>query len=85
MARAKKTTIHDVAKAANVSITAVSFALNGKGTLSDQTREHIIGTAERIGYQADALARGLTRSTGPSARSARWHCSAGWPRWCCRI
>ncbi|MDR4533977.1 LacI family DNA-binding transcriptional regulator [Glutamicibacter sp. PS] len=59
MARAKKTTIHDVARAANVSITAVSHALNGKGTLSEQTRERIIHTAARIGYQADALARGL--------------------------
>ncbi|MGQ3383440.1 LacI family DNA-binding transcriptional regulator [Glutamicibacter sp. TV12E] len=62
MARARKTTIHDVAKAANVSVAAVSFALNGKGTLSDQTRERIIATAGDIGYQADALARGLRRS-----------------------
>ncbi|GAA1406733.1 LacI family transcriptional regulator [Glutamicibacter uratoxydans] len=62
MVKAKKTTIHDVAKAANVSIAAVSFALNGKGTLSQATREHIIATAEHIGYQADALARGLRRS-----------------------
>ncbi|MBF4992619.1 LacI family DNA-binding transcriptional regulator [Arthrobacter gandavensis] len=54
-----KTTIHDVARAAGVSITAVSHALNGKGTLSAATRQRIIEAADRLGYQPDPLARGM--------------------------
>ncbi len=57
-----KITIRDVAKAAGVSITAVSHALNGKGTLSASTRQRIMETADRLGYQPDPLARGLRRS-----------------------
>ncbi|GAA3712147.1 LacI family DNA-binding transcriptional regulator [Zhihengliuella alba] len=62
MARAQQVKIRDVAQAAGVSITAVSHALNGKGTLSEATRERIKAVAERMGYQADALARGLRRA-----------------------
>ncbi|MFF4758292.1 LacI family DNA-binding transcriptional regulator [Streptomyces sp. NPDC001292] len=63
MARTQGITIKDVARRAGVSITAVSHALNGKGTLSAATREHIRGVADEMGYEADALARGLRRST----------------------
>ncbi|WP_018532839.1 MULTISPECIES: LacI family DNA-binding transcriptional regulator [unclassified Streptomyces] len=56
-------TVKDVARRAGVSITAVSHALNGKGTLSAATREHIRAVADAMGYEADALARGLRRST----------------------
>ncbi len=55
-------TIRDVAREANVSITAVSHALNNKGTLSESTRERIREVASAMGYQADALARGMRRS-----------------------
>jgi len=51
--------IHDVARRAGVSITAVSFALNGKGSLSDETRARIIAVADELNYRANALARGL--------------------------
>lgn len=54
-----KTTIRDVARAADVSITAVSHALNGKGTLAAATRQRIIQAADRLGYQPDPLARGM--------------------------
>ena len=57
-----KTTIRDVARAAGVSITAVSHALNSKGTLSAATRQRIMETADRLGYQPDPLARGLRSS-----------------------
>ncbi|WP_041661895.1 MULTISPECIES: LacI family DNA-binding transcriptional regulator [Streptomyces] len=63
MARTRGITIRDVARKAGVSITAVSHALNGKGTLSEATREHIRTVADQMGYEADALARGLRRST----------------------
>lgn len=55
-------TIRDVAAQAGVSITAVSHALNDKGTLSEETRARVKRVAEEMSYQADALARGLRRS-----------------------
>ena len=58
----RNVTIKDVAARAGVSITAVSHALNDKGTLSDETRARIREIASGMGYQADALARGLRRS-----------------------
>jgi DNA-binding LacI/PurR family transcriptional regulator len=61
--RGERVTIRDVARRAGVSITAVSHALNGKGTISDQTRARVRAVADEMGYEADALARGLRRST----------------------
>lgn len=55
-------TIRDVARRAGVSVTAVSHAINGKGTLSAETREHIKAVAASMNYRADALARGLRRA-----------------------
>ncbi|UWF77269.1 MULTISPECIES: LacI family DNA-binding transcriptional regulator [Microbacterium] len=55
-------TIRDVAARAGVSITAVSHALNGKGTVSEKTRERVRRVAEELGYQADAFARGMRQS-----------------------
>lgn len=45
-----RVTIRDVAEAANVSLTAVSFFLNKKPGLSDVTRERIAATIEALGY-----------------------------------
>lgn len=55
-------TIRDVARRAGVSVTAVSFALNGTGTLSEQTRARIRAVADTMNYRANALARGLRRA-----------------------
>ncbi|THF80296.1 LacI family DNA-binding transcriptional regulator [Cohnella fermenti] len=52
-------TIKDVAKEAGVSIAAASLALNGKGSLSEETRSKIIEAAERLSYKPNALAKGL--------------------------
>ena len=54
--------IHDVARRAGVSITTVSFALNGTGTISDRTRERVRAIADEMNYRANALARGLRRA-----------------------
>ena len=62
MAGHRNVTIKDVAARAGVSITAVSHALNDKGTLSEETRVKIREIATSMGYRADALARGLRRS-----------------------
>jgi DNA-binding LacI/PurR family transcriptional regulator len=51
--------IGDVAAAAGVSVTTVSHALNGKGRLHDQTREHVRAVAERLGYRPSVAARSL--------------------------
>ncbi len=55
-------TIHDVARRAGVSVTAVSHALNNKGTLSAETRARVKAVADELNYRADALARGLRRA-----------------------
>jgi DNA-binding LacI/PurR family transcriptional regulator len=55
----RQVTIGDVASAAGVSITTVSHALNGKGRLTDETRQRVREVAEELGYRPSALARGL--------------------------
>src|SRR5262245_59076288 len=52
-------TIHDVAKAAGVSVTTVSHALNGKGRVDPQTRALVTQVVHRLGYRANRHARGL--------------------------
>lgn len=47
-----KVTRKDIAKAAGVSQTAVSFALNGKKGISETTRHIILNTAEKLGYKS---------------------------------
>ncbi|WGW11482.1 LacI family DNA-binding transcriptional regulator [Saxibacter everestensis] len=60
--RVRRVTIHDVAVEAGVSITTVSHSLNNKGTISEATRRRVVETALAMGYEADALARGLRSS-----------------------
>ena len=53
------TTIHEVAQAAGVSISTVSYALSGKRPISERTRRRIEEAALTLGYQPDAGARML--------------------------
>src|SRR6218665_2095276 len=53
------TTIHEVAEAAGVSISTVSYALSGKRPISEKTRRRIEEAALALGYQPDAGARML--------------------------
>lgn len=53
------TTIHEVAQAAGVSISTVSYALSGKRPVSEKTRRRIEDAAEALGYTPDAGARML--------------------------
>jgi len=46
----QRVTIRDVADAASVSLTAVSFYLNNKPGLSDETRDRIADAISRLGY-----------------------------------
>jgi LacI family transcriptional regulator, galactose operon repressor len=54
-------TIKDVAKRANVSITSASYALNGTGTISTETRKRILQAAEELNYHPNAFARHLKK------------------------
>jgi DNA-binding LacI/PurR family transcriptional regulator len=56
-------TIFDVAKAANVSIAAVSLALSDPKTtrVGPEKRKAILSAAKRLGYTPNVLARGLHR------------------------
>ncbi|WP_417554472.1 LacI family DNA-binding transcriptional regulator [Microbacterium sp.] len=53
------TTIHQVAEAAGVSISTVSYALSGKRPVSEKTRRRIEDAASTLGYTPDAGARML--------------------------
>ncbi|HUF00410.1 MAG TPA: LacI family DNA-binding transcriptional regulator [Anaerolineales bacterium] len=55
------TTIHDVAKKLNLSITTVSRALDGYDDVADQTRQLVIETANKMGYAPNRAARQLRR------------------------
>lgn len=56
----EKVTIRDVAAAAGVSVATVSYILNGKKKVSEQTRQVVLDVIEQMGYVPDLNARGLT-------------------------
>ena len=62
MSQAKRTTIADIARLAGVSPGAVSFALNGRPGVSEQTRQRIIEIAEAHEWQPSSAARALVGS-----------------------
>jgi len=49
----------DVAKKAKVSLSTVSYALNGTRPISEETRHRITEAMEELGYRPHPLARGL--------------------------
>jgi DNA-binding LacI/PurR family transcriptional regulator len=53
------TTIFDVAKRAGVSIGTVSRVLNNRDRVHPDTRERVLQVVAELGYQRNALARGL--------------------------
>lgn len=53
------TTIKDIAKAAGVSVTTVSRALNGYSDVNEKTREKIMSVAKELNYSPNTLARSL--------------------------
>ena len=55
-------TIRDVARAAGVSPTTVSHALNGKGVVRRETAARIAHVAAEIGYRPSPVARGLQQA-----------------------
>lgn len=55
-------TIKDVAKAAGVSVASVSRALNGSGSVTDETRKLVLETARMLRYIPHSGARSLSTS-----------------------
>ena len=60
-------TIHEVAARAGVSTATVSRALNGKSSVDPALAERVREAARELGYQRNALARGLRRR-----KTAQW-------------
>ncbi|MDR9856257.1 substrate-binding domain-containing protein [Paenibacillus sp. VCA1] len=52
-------TIKDVAKAAGVSVATVSRVLHNLAGYSDKTKQKVLAAVEELGYQPNAIARGL--------------------------
>ena len=57
----KAVSIYDIAKLAGVSTATVSKVLNGKGSISQATRERVLDIARQEGYVASYAARTLSR------------------------
>ena len=53
-------TIYDIAEATGYSAPTVSKALNGLGSLSEETRQRILDKAKELGYEPNITARTLT-------------------------
>ncbi len=58
----KRITIYDIAEKSGVSVGTVNRALNGKGRISEQTKQHVLDTAKRLGYTANVAAQSLHRN-----------------------
>lgn len=54
-------TLHDVARAAGVSHTTVSWALRGDPRIKASTREKVLSAARTLGYVPNEVARNLVR------------------------
>jgi LacI family transcriptional regulator len=55
----KTATLKDVAREAGVSIAAVSYSLNGGGTIGEEVRARVREVAERLGYRPNRLAQAV--------------------------
>ena len=52
-----KVTLFDVAKASGVSSSAVSYALNGKSGVSEDTRAKVLKIAHELGWKPNGAAQ----------------------------
>ncbi|WP_223622322.1 LacI family DNA-binding transcriptional regulator [Microbacterium sp. EST19A] len=60
-----RTTIHDVAKAAGVSVSTVSKAVNGRYGIADATVQRVLDTVRELGYESSLVASSMrARRTG---------------------
>lgn len=52
-------TIKDIAEDCNVSLSTVSLVLNGNPRISDKTKERVLASVDKLGYQPNIQARSL--------------------------
>ena len=64
----RRPTLKDLAREAGVSLASASYAVNGNGSVGEQTRAHILAVAQRIGYRQNIAARAM--KTGRTAALA---------------
>lgn len=57
----KKVGIRDVASVAGVSTATVSHALNGLGSMTDETRQRVVRVAKELNYRPNRMASSLRR------------------------
>lgn len=61
----RRTTIHDVAAAAGVSVATVSKAVNGRYGVAPATVQRVLGAVEELGYESSLVASSMrARRTG---------------------
>lgn len=60
-APARRVTIKDVARLAEVSTAVASRAINGRGEVSEGKRERVLEAALQLGYVPNSMARGLVK------------------------
>ncbi|OWA33327.1 LacI family transcriptional regulator [Saccharibacillus sp. O16] len=61
MKRQKAASIKDIAQKAGVSISTVSYALNGSAKLTDETTNKVLSAARELNYTPNAAARTLKK------------------------
>ena len=57
--RTRMVTLKEIARECNVSPTTVSNILNGKPKVSEETKERVLETVNRLGYRPNYIAQGL--------------------------
>jgi LacI family transcriptional regulator, galactose operon repressor len=57
----RRVTLVDVARSAGVSIATVSYVVNGRGGVGEQTRRRVLRAAEELDFRPNRLATGLRR------------------------
>ncbi len=61
----RRTTLKDLAKAAGVSVASASYAVNGTGSLGEETRARILRVAGELDYKPNQMAKAMkTGQTG---------------------
>ena len=67
----KQATIADIARRAELSKGAVSYALNGRPGVSEATRQRVLKLAAEMGWRPSSAARALSTS-GPAPSAWSW-------------
>jgi LacI family transcriptional regulator len=64
LSKPETVTIREVAERSGVSVAAASYALNGTGRVSDETRRKVLQAAEDLGYAPSLAAQALKGAKG---------------------